>query len=165
MKVLVNINEPSSDHVKLKHQTFGTLWILCSYEKARICRFCCYLGHEMPFCLKQAKVTAIVSNPNYEGSYQPLDVLAPKLAQWVTKAEHPFGRPNGLFSVKKTYNAFSGISLYTSQGQAAIWKVIWKKGYVLPRLRVFLWKVVNNALPLGKILGSRGIRLDQGYSM
>lgn len=36
-----------------------------------------------------------------------------------------------------------------------VWKWIWKKGNILPRIRMFLWKLMHNALPLAKIIHAR----------
>lgn len=70
---------------------------------------------------------------------------------------------NGDFSVKEAYKALKqpmseeGI---TGSDTDPIWRIIWKRGYVLPRVRLFIWKLVQKALPLGKTLLRRTSRGD-----
>ena len=65
---------------------------------------------------------------------------------------------SGDFSVKLAYKRI------THNNQAAhinrVCNLIWKKGDVLPRIRVFFWKLMHGALPLAKILASRISRGD-----
>lgn len=67
---------------------------------------------------------------------------------------------NGSFSAKHAYQHLAQEGSNQRAEIHSVWKVVWKKGWVLPRLRVFLWRLLHNALPLGHILASRGIRID-----
>lgn len=64
---------------------------------------------------------------------------------------------------RKVGNAFvyKGI-MQETQGLTGneIWKLIWRKGKILPWIRIFLWKLLYGALPLGKIIASRTSRGD-----
>lgn len=61
--------------------------------------------------------------------------------------------PTGKFSVK---HAYKGITQGEHEHQVSeVWKLIWRKGKILPRIRIFLWKLIHGALPLAKILSSR----------
>lgn len=61
---------------------------------------------------------------------------------------------NGIYSVKHAYNQLSGshrgISVYKD-----LWKAVWKRGKVVPRVRLFVWKLAQNGLPLAKTIASR----------
>lgn len=71
---------------------------------------------------------------------------------------------NGAFSVKKTYQLLLSQDTDTQQNTPSqghsIWKSIWKKGKIVPRVRLFLWKLVNEGLPLSGILASRTSKGD-----
>lgn len=41
-----------------------------------------------------------------------------------------------------------------------LWNIIWKKGIVVPRVRLFMWKLVQNGLPLAQVLVHRTSRGD-----
>lgn len=65
---------------------------------------------------------------------------------------------DGDYSVKKAYSRMREEDcnqLSDMQNRRSIWKGIWKRPSILPRIRVFLWKVLHNALPLGAILVHR----------
>lgn len=65
---------------------------------------------------------------------------------------------NGEYSVKQAYNHLEQLrNIETRPGDKgkSFWELIWKKGEVQPRIRLFLWKAVKGALPLGQILKSR----------
>lgn len=62
----------------------------------------------------------------------------------------------GKFSVKHAYKGITQ-EVHVQQG-SMVWKLIWRKGQILPRIRVFLWKLLHGALPLAKIISSRTSR-------
>lgn len=62
----------------------------------------------------------------------------------------------GAFSVKKAFKHISQINQGV-QGNL-VWKLVWRKGSILPRIRIFLWKLMHGALPLAKILATRTSR-------
>lgn len=68
------------------------------------------------------------------------------------------GSTHGRFSVKQAYNKATSNS--SAGVNDPVWKLIWKKGNILPRLRLFLWKLMHGALPLAKILHARISRGD-----
>ncbi|XP_078153121.1 uncharacterized protein LOC144548322 [Carex rostrata] len=73
---------------------------------------------------------------------------------------------NGMFSVKKAYLKLSELQNQNLSGvrspqlQKEAWRIIWRKGSIVPRLRLFLWKLVHNALPLGAVLKARTSKGD-----
>lgn len=72
---------------------------------------------------------------------------------------------NGNFSVKCMFNTLIGQEVDAQQNPDPIWAVIWKKGSIPPRIRLFLWKIAHGALPLFDILAKRGIQLDKCCSL
>lgn len=63
---------------------------------------------------------------------------------------------NGSYSCKKAYCYLKNQNQQPPiPSQTRLWKGIWKKGNVVPRLRFFLWKVVHSALPLAAVLFKR----------
>lgn len=64
----------------------------------------------------------------------------------------------GVFSVKQAYNIISHHG--SGMQDDRVWNLVWKKGNILPRLRVFLWKLLHGVLPSAKILASRMSRGD-----
>lgn len=66
---------------------------------------------------------------------------------------------NGEFFVSKAYGKLRGDAPNQDPLVRRIWKHVWGKGDILPRLRLFLWRLIQNGLPLRKILTSRGIRM------
>lgn len=64
------------------------------------------------------------------------------------------------FSVKKAYNAITSPSQQQQLEEKELSQAIWKKGYVQPRLRLFLWKCSKNVLPLSEILFGRSSKGD-----
>ncbi|KAL8459116.1 hypothetical protein ACS0TY_036548 [Phlomoides rotata] len=72
---------------------------------------------------------------------------------------------SGQFTVRSAYflatNRFSacGRGLPSTSSAATPWKVIWAMG-VSPRVRHFLWRACNDALPSLQALRRRGIQLD-----
>lgn len=69
----------------------------------------------------------------------------------------------GGYSVKKAYKNLASVRLAPQQTlnlgplsqQRELWNSVWHKGDIVPRLRIFLWKCLHNALPLGKVIRSR----------
>lgn len=84
-KIIVSIDEPVKDRVKLTHPTLGEIAIPCVYERvARICLFCGCLGHELVTCPDYSRVSAIVHNPANAGKYNAKEILRPKWGAWVS---------------------------------------------------------------------------------
>lgn len=67
---------------------------------------------------------------------------------------------DGDFSVSKIYILLRNSGQTGLQSTSPLWKMVWKKGNLQPRIRLFLWKVLHKALPLGASLAARGIRSD-----
>lgn len=66
----------------------------------------------------------------------------------------------GVYRVKEMYKELKRVANGGQQTDTLLYKWIWKKGTIAPRVRLFLWKLINRALPLGSILKGRGIRGD-----
>ncbi|XP_078175199.1 uncharacterized protein LOC144568705 [Carex rostrata] len=64
----------------------------------------------------------------------------------------------GAFSVKQAYKNIT--SPRHNMQSSKVWKLVWRKGSILPRIRVFIWKLLHGALPLAKNLASRTSRGD-----
>lgn len=62
---------------------------------------------------------------------------------------------NGIYSVKVGYNSLKWTGSSVSIGNKELWSSVWHRGDVLPRIRVFLWKLLHRALPLAKIMHRR----------
>lgn len=120
IKVMVQIDKPLKDRVKLGHPFLGELTMLCCVEKiTRVCRFCGLLGHEMPQCPDHQRLTVLAQDPQTRARFPDPNFLAPKFGPWLTnpllipKAEG--GAIN--FSHKRAYpteaqnSASSGASL------------------------------------------------------
>ena len=45
---------------------------------------------------------------------------------------------NGEYSVKRAYEAFTATNQLTDREQSRFWEFVWKKGHILPRIRLFL---------------------------
>lgn len=64
--------------------------------------------------------------------------------------------PNGNFSVKGAYrNLMSHATIASSAVHKAVWMRIWKGGDIQPRVRIHIWKLIHDGLPLGQILRHR----------
>lgn len=60
--------------------------------------------------------------------------------------------------MKKAYHALreaTDTPLSPIQAQKELWKAVWKVPNVQPRVRLFLWKVLHEGLPLKQILVNR----------
>lgn len=62
---------------------------------------------------------------------------------------------NGRFSVKKMYNELNCSWRQAPASIEGLWRKIWKFGNIQPRVRLFIWKLVKNALPLAKTISYR----------
>lgn len=62
---------------------------------------------------------------------------------------------SGVFSVKLGYNLLREVHVIPCVGSKELWKIVWRRGQVLPRVRMFLWKLIHKALPLAKIMQRR----------
>lgn len=70
---------------------------------------------------------------------------------------HPC-RKWGLFS--KAYEALAQEGTPLQQHSGEVWKLIWDKGELVPRIRLFAWKLMHEALPLAKVIQSRTGKVD-----
>ncbi|KAJ4800807.1 RNA-directed DNA polymerase (reverse transcriptase)-related family protein [Rhynchospora pubera] len=61
---------------------------------------------------------------------------------------------NGKFSLQKAYLLLAPASPSPTFNQKLL-KALWQTQWLLPRVRIFLWKTMHNSLPLGDILGRR----------
>ncbi|XP_078154775.1 uncharacterized protein LOC144550670 [Carex rostrata] len=62
---------------------------------------------------------------------------------------------NGALTVKKVSMLLAADSDTPIVGDKKLWESIWHKGSILPRVRVFLWKMVLDGLPLASTLHRR----------
>lgn len=68
---------------------------------------------------------------------------------------------NGRFSVKHAYKQLVvGTGSHISQTASSsdgreVWSMVWKKGTIQPRVRLFLWKILHDGLPLAGTLHRR----------
>lgn len=67
---------------------------------------------------------------------------------------------NGGYSVKKAYDVLKGTGPTVDVSLKKVWELIWQKGTIVPRVRIFLWKLMRNALPLAGILASKIHTID-----
>lgn len=67
---------------------------------------------------------------------------------------------SGVYSVKKMYNHLQGQGSNNNSEEGELWRAVWKKGDVVPRVRVFLWRLLSNGLPLTNTLAHRGVAID-----
>lgn len=69
------------------------------------------------------------------------------------------GQKNGVFSVKGAYKMLEQLQPLIrgmiSPKEKQVWKKIWKTPGVLPRVRIFFWKILEKALPIGVALSKR----------
>lgn len=65
------------------------------------------------------------------------------------------GSVNGRFSVKKAYSSIMNRDSNLGNEDKEFWQKIWKEGDVQPRVRLHVRKLLNDALPLGKIINHR----------
>lgn len=55
---------------------------------------------------------------------------------------------NGVYYVKKAHILLSSRTQSPTIGDKSTWESMWQKGNISPRVRVFLWKLVHDGLPL-----------------
>lgn len=70
---------------------------------------------------------------------------------------------NGAFAVKHCYNHIMLKRIPTTglgTGLKATWEAIWKKGHIMPRVKLFIWKAMHSGLPLAHVIASRTGRGD-----
>lgn len=67
---------------------------------------------------------------------------------------------NGQYSVRKGYAEIRNCASIGDPTRKEIWDLIWKRGDILPRVRLFLWKLLQKALPLMAILARRITQLN-----
>ncbi|XVF31915.1 hypothetical protein REPUB_Repub17cG0035800 [Reevesia pubescens] len=69
---------------------------------------------------------------------------------------------SGCFTVRSTYHevrTMLGLEVTGSTQRQPIWKMIWTAN-VLPRVRIFLWKLLTDILPTGENLAKKCLRTD-----
>lgn len=71
---------------------------------------------------------------------------------------------NGVFSVRKAYEAIAQEGTPLQQHSGEVWKLIWDKGELVPRIRLFAWKLMHEALPLTKVIQSRTGKVGPIYA-
>lgn len=64
--------------------------------------------------------------------------------------------------IRQGVQGSSHTTAQTGPSGGKTWDVIWKRKGVLPRLRIFLWKVIQRALPLREILRARTSKGEAG---
>ncbi|XP_078152638.1 uncharacterized protein LOC144547828 [Carex rostrata] len=62
---------------------------------------------------------------------------------------------NGSFQVKDAYSHIRGLVNLPQEDPTGIWRLIWKRGKAVPRVRLFVWKLIQNGLPLNMTIASR----------
>jgi hypothetical protein len=62
---------------------------------------------------------------------------------------------NGSYMVKAGYDLVREPLVNMSVGTKELWKIVWTRGEVLPRIRMFLWKLIHKAIPLATIMQRR----------
>lgn len=62
---------------------------------------------------------------------------------------------SGTYTVKKGYALLRESTQLSQIGSKELWNWIWRRGLLLPRVRLFLWKAMHKALPLGSIMQRR----------
>lgn len=68
--------------------------------------------------------------------------------------------PGGKYSVKAMFKALADWGSQQGGRRDKLWGHIWKKGCLPPRIKLFLWKLAHEALPLFHVLASRGINVN-----
>jgi Zinc knuckle len=70
VKVLLPVNQPLKDKLKVLHPSLGLFLVYFVYDKTnRVCSFCGCLGHELPSCRTYGRLLRLtndlrfVSNP------------------------------------------------------------------------------------------------------
>ncbi|KAJ4812794.1 Ribonuclease H-like superfamily protein [Rhynchospora pubera] len=71
---------------------------------------------------------------------------------------------NGEFSIKGAYKLLTQGS-HTGSSLSKLFNAIWYTPHILPRARVFLWKIAKNALPVEQVLCYRLNKQPQGCSL
>lgn len=99
----------------------------------------------------------LIDNFGYEACMQILSSVKPPTLQGPQDRLIFTAATNGKFSVKETYDFCMRFNSARDLATHKLWEGVWKKGDVLPRLRVFLQKLLSNALPLTVTLAVRGI--------
>ena len=69
---------------------------------------------------------------------------------------------NGSFSLKSAYLLVRGLNPLNWVTDYISW--VWKVE-TLPKVHFFLWLCLHNSVPIGEVLGSRGLNLDPIYSL
>lgn len=87
MKVLIDLNQPMKDRVRVKFPALGEFIAYCVYEKInRICSFCGSLGHDFATCHDHERLTEIMHRSPEADEATKANLLAPKRGSWMTNA-------------------------------------------------------------------------------
>lgn len=62
---------------------------------------------------------------------------------------------NGDYSVKSGYRCLTASDQPNDPVQMSFWNLTWHRGDLLPRIRLFVWKLSKGALPLAGIISAR----------
>lgn len=62
---------------------------------------------------------------------------------------------NGTYTVKQAYKHLRGTTDTVQTSSVQLWKLIWRQGHAVPRVRLFVWRLLQNGLPLNRIIASR----------
>lgn len=172
--------------VKAKYFLRSFLWLLRDYNCTRFWRSLMQLRSKLTtmvcqdlgesectvFRATSSKHSASKDENLYMGKgVKSLGMLINCRAYWVmrTSTQPPYDlqrqdrlifnlSTNGEFVVSKAYAKLRGDAPNQDPLVRRIWKHVWGKGDILPRLRLLLWRLIQKGLPLRKILTSRGIR-------
>ena len=60
-----------------------------------------------------------------------------------------------MYSVKMGYTLLRNLQVSPCIGTKELWEAVWRKGKVLPRIRLFVWKLLHKAVPLAKTMHRR----------
>ena len=68
----------------------------------------------------------------------------------------------GFFTVKSAYfqaRIYLGKESYDFSERKLLWKILWK-AQVLPKIKMFTWRLIQNIIPCTKNLRERGVQMD-----
>ena len=72
---------------------------------------------------------------------------------------------NGMFTVKSAYfdaKQVLGKMVHPTNNRINAWKIIWKAN-VSPKVKFFVWRMVQGILPIGTSLMKKGIQTGNSY--
>ncbi|KAJ4773133.1 RNA-directed DNA polymerase (reverse transcriptase)-related family protein [Rhynchospora pubera] len=62
---------------------------------------------------------------------------------------------NGKYTVKQGYKQIMQVHENSGHEQHDLWEGIWKKKNITPRVKIFVWRLINKGLPMGVHMHSR----------